>query len=127
MSLSGLRTLRRCISHRSLKIRPPQLFSALNNVPKRGSVLTKDSASLSRSLSTLNMNSACPKRSLSSQPYGQSDLDVFLILPPAKLRFLDGLADRGDIDNMIFTLKEIAFEEDSKFSPLFAMSSANYS
>ena len=102
MSLVGLRTLRRCISQRSLSLRRKQPFWALKND------LTKRNA--------LNIEYA--SRSLSSQP---TELDVFLLLPPAKLAHLSGLADRGDIDNMIEMLREIAVEEDSKFSPLFTI------
>ena len=102
MSLVGLRTLRRCISQRSLSLRRKQPFWALKND------LTKRNA--------LNIEYA--SRSLSSQP---TELDVFRLLPPAKFAHLSGLADRGDIDNMIEMLREIAVEEDSKFSPLFTI------
>lgn len=107
MSLVGLRTLRRCISQRSLNLRRTQPFWALKND------LTKRNA--------LNIEYA--SRSLSSQP---TELEVFRLLPPAKFTHLSGLADRGDIDNMIHMLREIAVEEDSKFSPLLTIFTVDY-
>jgi hypothetical protein len=102
MSLSGLRTLRRCITHRSLRIgRTLPLLVFKNDITKRNT-------------RTIEFAS----RSLSDQPSGlsQQELDSFSLLDPSYLDFLDRLAETGDMEHMIQTLKDVSVDDSSKSS-----------
>jgi hypothetical protein len=100
MSLSGLRTLRRCITHRSFRIgRTLPLLVFKNDITMRNT-------------RTIEFAS----RSLSNQPPGlsQQELDSFSLLAPSYLVFLDRLAEAGDMVHMIQTLKDVSVDESSK-------------
>ena len=102
MSLSGLRTLRRCISHRSLRIgRTLPLLVFKNDTTKRNT-------------RTIEFAS----RSLSNQPSGlsQQESDSFSLLAPSYLQVLDRLAESGDMEHMIQTLKDVSVDDSSKSS-----------
>ena len=102
MSLSGLRTLRRCISLRSSRIgRTLPLLAFKNDITMRNT-------------RTIEFAS----RSLSNQPYGlsQQEADSFSLLSTSYLLFLDRLAETGDIDLMIQTLKDVSVDDRSKSS-----------
>lgn len=102
MSLSGLRTLRRCISLRSSRIgRTLPLLAFKNDITMRNT-------------RTIEFAS----RSLSNQPYGlsQQEADSFSLLSTSYLLFLDRLAETGDIDLMIQTLKDVSVDDSSKSS-----------
>ena len=102
MTLSGLRTLRRCISHRSLRIgRTLPLLVFKNDTTKRNT-------------RTIEFAS----RSLSNQPSGlsQQESDSFSLLAPSYLQVLDRLAESGDMEHMIQTLKDVSVDDSSKSS-----------
>ena len=102
MSLSGLRTVRRCISLRSLRIG--------RTLP---SLVFKNDITM-RNTRTIEFAS----RSLSNQPDGlsQQEVDSFSLLSPSYLHFLDRLAGTGDIEVMIQTLKDVSVDDSSESS-----------
>lgn len=102
MTLSGLRTLRRCISHRSLRIgRTLPLLVFKNDITMRNTRAVEFAS-----------------RSLSDQPSGlsQQELDSSSFLTPSYLDFLDRLAEAGDMEHMIQTLKDVSVDDSSKSS-----------